>query len=56
MKLTKSLKRAITKQFKDGATLEYIAQLYGFPMKKIEDAIRVEMIRLEAEIKASVDA
>lgn len=47
MKLTKSLRRAIAKQFKDGLTVEYLATLYGFKLLQIEDVIRRVMIEQE---------
>lgn len=49
MKLTKSLRAAIVKQFKDGARVEYLAKLYNQPLPRIEQVIRIEMVATEGE-------
>ena len=44
MKLTKTLKAVILRQFKDGASVEYLAKLYQISMFRVENVIRMWLI------------
>jgi hypothetical protein len=39
----------ILKQFKGGASIVYLAGLYGFTKERIEKEVRLEMIKHESE-------
>lgn len=52
MKLTKSLKAAIVRQFKDGASMPYLATVYNLPLKRVEQVVRVRMIEIEERVSA----
>jgi hypothetical protein len=47
MKLTKSLRLVILRQFKTGDDMEYLAKLYGFTLKRIEQVIREALIEID---------
>lgn len=47
MKLTKSLRLVILRQFKGGDTLRYLANLYGFTEDRIENLVREALIEVD---------
>lgn len=50
-RIPKRLRVVLALQFKHGATIEYLATLYGYRIVDVEDAIRFEMIRRDEENK-----
>jgi hypothetical protein len=56
MKLTKNLRAAILRQFKDGADTVYLASLYeGISVRQVEEVIRQRLIEQEKPPAARVD-
>ena len=52
MRLTKNLRAAIVKQFKHGASTEYLAQLYGVSETRVEQIIRLRLVDDEIRVGA----
>lgn len=50
MKLTKALRLVILRQFKAGDDMGFLAELYGFPLYRIEQVIREAMIKIDERI------
>ena len=48
-KLTKNLRSVIFRQFKDGATIDYLDKLYEFKTPRVEQLIRLKMIENEGK-------
>jgi hypothetical protein len=48
MKITANLKRIIVQQFRDDASMEYLAKLYALPLERVEGIIRDWMRGMEA--------
>ena len=47
MRLTKSLRAVILRQFKSGERMLYLANLYGFSPERIEEVVRLQLIAQE---------
>ena len=48
IKLTRNIKKIIVAQFKLGDTMQYLADIYGVPVTRVEQVIRWSMILADA--------
>jgi len=52
VKLTNNLRKIILMQFKDGASVDYLAKLYTLKPPTVEQVLRVKMIEDEGRAPA----